>query len=125
LCEEIGFNVPYITWQLATGQKPDRVGSLRSGVRWVHGSRDAVAALAEITRGRLSLLDYLRSLIGPHAFASFAADDPMPGLLELPVVAYRVVSGRLPMAVRTMGRALSERVRHAVVVTVGGRLGGL
>ena len=40
-------------------------------------------------RGRMSLGTYLRSLRGPVKFALMAADDPLPGLLDLPLFAYK------------------------------------
>jgi len=39
---------------------------------------------ASLSRGR-----YLRSFRGPIQFALMAADDPLPGLLDLPVFAYK------------------------------------
>jgi len=39
--------------------------------------------------GRLSLSSYLRSLRGPIEFALMAADDPLPGLLDLPLFVYK------------------------------------
>ena len=48
--------------------------------------------------GRLSPLRYLRSLAGPIESAIFAYDDPLPGLLELPLMAWlagkRLIQGR-------------------------------
>ena len=47
--------------------------------------------------GRLSLREYLRTLRGPRESAIFARDDPLPGLVELPLLGYvlarRVLSG--------------------------------
>jgi predicted ATP-grasp superfamily ATP-dependent carboligase len=61
-------------------------------------STDLPTALREIMAGRLSLVHYLRSLSGPIEFAVFAYDDPLPGLFELPLLAYmagkRVFQGR-------------------------------
>ena len=68
------------------------------GVRWVRMSTDLQAALREMARGRLSPIRYLRSLAGPKESAIFAYDDPLPGLLELPLLAYlagkRLIQGR-------------------------------
>ena len=61
----------------------------RFGARWVRMSTDVPAAIHEILRGRLSWGAYLRSLRGPLAFALMAADDPLPGLLDLPLFAYK------------------------------------
>jgi predicted ATP-grasp superfamily ATP-dependent carboligase len=43
----------------------------------------------------LKLGDYLAGLRKPMAFASFALDDPLPAIVELPAVAwYRFAKGR-------------------------------
>jgi len=52
----------------------------------MHMSSDMSVAIREILSGRLSLWDYARSLA--KAFWSlpfFAWDDPLPGLLDLPL----------------------------------------
>jgi len=87
LCGRAGVDFPYLLWLLIHGGRvPELRG--RPGVRWVRMSTDLPAALREILRGRLSLRAYARSLKGPIEFASLADDDPMPGLLEVPLVAY-------------------------------------
>jgi predicted ATP-grasp superfamily ATP-dependent carboligase len=43
---------------------------------------DLPAATQLIRSGALSLLDYLRSFRRPLAHATFAADDPLPALLD-------------------------------------------
>jgi predicted ATP-grasp superfamily ATP-dependent carboligase len=43
-------------------------------------------------RGRLSLREYWASRPSPFAvFAAFAIDDPLPGILDLPVLVPRLV----------------------------------
>jgi len=66
---------------------PEKTG--RTGVRWVRMSTDVPAAIHLMLRGRLSLGAYLRSLRSPVEFALMAADDPLPGLLDLPLFAYK------------------------------------
>src|SRR5207253_6860551 len=70
----------------------------RAGQRWVHMSSDMSVAFREILSGRLSLRDYWRSLRRPLESAIFAWDDPLPGLLDLPLFAgtlsKRVLQGR-------------------------------
>ena len=83
-----GVDFPYLLWQMMMGRPvPERTG--RAGVRWVRMSTDVPAAIHEILRGRLNLAAYLRSLAGPLEFALFAADDPLPGLMDLPLYAYK------------------------------------
>jgi D-aspartate ligase len=82
-----GVDFPFLTWELFSGRTPSATVG-RPGARWVHAVTDAPMALVEIARGRLGLLDYLRSLRPPIETAVFALDDPLPALIELPMVLY-------------------------------------
>jgi D-aspartate ligase len=85
LCGRAGVDFPYLAWLLARGETvPEAHG--RTGVRWVRMGADLAMAIQEIWRGRLSLAGYLRSLGGSLECAMFAWDDPMPGLIGLPVL---------------------------------------
>jgi hypothetical protein len=44
--------------------------------------------MREVLRGRLSLREYLRSIRPPRASAIYASDDPLPGILEIPLLVY-------------------------------------
>jgi D-aspartate ligase len=57
------------------------------GYRWIRLSTDVPAAIQEMWSGRLDLMGYLRSLRSPRMFAVVAADDLLPGLLDLPLTA--------------------------------------
>jgi D-aspartate ligase len=83
-----GVDFPYLLWQMMTGE-PVSHSEARMGVHWVRLSTDIPAALHSISRGTLSFKLYLRSLRGPIEFALMAADDPLPGLLELPLFFYK------------------------------------
>ena len=83
-----GVDFPYLLWQMMVG-RPVAEKTGRTGVRWVRMSTDVPAAIHEMLRGRLSLGAYLRSLRSPVEFALMAADDPLPGLLDLPLFAYK------------------------------------
>jgi predicted ATP-grasp superfamily ATP-dependent carboligase len=87
LCGRAGVDFPYLLWLLIHGGRvPELRG--RPGVRWIRMSTDLPAALSEMLRGRLSLRAYAQSLKGPIEFATFAADDLLPGLLEIPLMIY-------------------------------------
>ena len=83
-----GVDFPHLLWQMMVG-KPVRKRIAGSGVRWVRMSTDVPAAIQEMIRGRLSLESYLRSLRAPIEFALMAADDPLPGFLDLPLFVYK------------------------------------
>ncbi|HEV2195109.1 MAG TPA: hypothetical protein VGR55_05985 [Candidatus Acidoferrum sp.] len=83
-----GVDFPYLLWQMMAGKRvPEQTA--RNGVRWVRMSTDVPAAVHEILRGRISLREYLRSLRSPLQFALMASDDLLPGLLDLPLFAYK------------------------------------
>jgi D-aspartate ligase len=90
-----GIDFPYLAWRQAVGETVS-AGRALPGVAWIHMSRDLVAAFQEMRAGNLTLREYLASLRKPLISASFALDDPMPALVELPVAAWnRFVHGPL------------------------------
>ncbi len=88
-----GVDFPYLLWRMMVG-KPVQEQTGRTGARWVRMSTDFPAAVHEILRGRLSLRAYLRALRSPIEFALMASDDPLPGLLDLPLFAYKHLYNR-------------------------------
>lgn len=79
-----GIDFPYLAWRQALGESVTPCRG-RSAVAWMHGSRDIIAAMQEMRRGTLSLGGYLAGLAGARSFATIAIDDPLPGLMEIPV----------------------------------------
>jgi D-aspartate ligase len=96
LCASAGVDYPYLLWLMSVGE-PIPGTKAAVGMRWVRMSTDAPTAIREILSGRLSLRDYLRSIRSPLSTAIYASDDPLPGVLEIPLLAYllgkRVLSG--------------------------------
>jgi D-aspartate ligase len=82
-----GVDFSYLLWLLTKGE-PVPILQARAGERWIHGSADLRVAMGEIFNGGFSLASYLRSVRGPKESAIFAWDDPLPGLLDLPLFAY-------------------------------------
>jgi D-aspartate ligase len=86
---------PLIQWQLARGERL-KMRRGRLGAGWCHASRDLVAACQHIARGTLSAIEYAASLRRrPMVFAAFAPDDPLPGIVDLPVVLARLLARRI------------------------------
>jgi D-aspartate ligase len=77
-----GVDFPYLVWQMANEQSIEEVRA-RGGLKWVHMVKDLAAAAGNISRGRMSLGDYLRSLSGISEFAIYSRDDFLPALLEI------------------------------------------
>ena len=87
LSRAAGVDFPFLLWLLANGEPiPELRGC--AGKRWMHMSADLRVAWEDILRGRLSLGTYLRSFRGHMESAIFAWDDPLPGLLDLPLFAW-------------------------------------
>ena len=83
-----GIDFPYLLWQMLLGLPvQEKVG--RTDVRWVRMITDVPAAIHEMARGRLSPGAYVRSLRSPLEFSVTALDDPLPGLVEVPLFAYK------------------------------------
>jgi D-aspartate ligase len=90
LCRRAGVDFPYLAWQLANGEDvPELHG--QPGVRWVRLSTDLPTSLKQILRRRLSARAYLASLRDTEG-AIFQPDDPLPGLLEVPLLAQVLVT---------------------------------
>jgi D-aspartate ligase len=83
-----GVDFPYLLWQMMTGNSVTQQTG-RAGARWVRMSTDFPAAIHLMLRGLLSPGAYLRSLRGPLEFALLASDDPLPGLLDLPLFVFK------------------------------------
>jgi D-aspartate ligase len=102
LCRRAGVDFPYLLWKAAHGEAIEGCRG-RSGVAWARMSTDLAAAFGEMRRGRLGIRQYLDSLRQPIEFATFAIDDPIPGLLDLLVS----LGARLRRARTTDGPSLS------------------
>jgi predicted ATP-grasp superfamily ATP-dependent carboligase len=82
-----GVDFSYLLWQMLHGEPVPAVRA-RPGVQWVRTACDLPIVFSEILKGRLCLNEYLRTLIYPTESALFAVDDPLPALLEVPLLAH-------------------------------------
>lgn len=87
LSKRAGVDFPLLLWRLVRGEPVPEVRG-RAGERWIRLLMDLPMAVHEIRKGRLSLCSYLQSLRGPKESAIFAWDDPLPALLDVPLLAY-------------------------------------
>ena len=88
-----GIDFPLLLWRLMLDMPVPEL-TAPPGVAWVRMSTDVPAAIHEMLRGRLDPISYLRSLRSPLEFALFAADDPLPGLLDVPLFAFKHLHNR-------------------------------
>lgn len=89
LGDRTGVDFSYLLWRIAHGEPVPEV-RVSAGLRWRMPSRDLPVAALEILRGRLSLRGYMQSLNHSPTSPIFASDDPLPGLLDLPSLGYRM-----------------------------------
>ncbi|HET7850877.1 MAG TPA: ATP-grasp domain-containing protein [Pseudolabrys sp.] len=118
LGEAAGADFPFVLWQVAMGQ-PVVPARGRSGATWMHVSRDLVAACQETAVGRITPAGYLASFRRPLTFAAFAADDPLPGIMDLPLLASRLLTRRLPGFVRRIALQVAKRCGNARALLLG------
>jgi D-aspartate ligase len=86
-----GVDFPYLLWRLVHGEPVDEIHGV-PGIKWKRLSWDLVAVASDLRRGRLALRDYVASFGGQRVAAIFAADDPLPGLVEFPLLAFILCS---------------------------------
>jgi predicted ATP-grasp superfamily ATP-dependent carboligase len=80
--------------RIASGE-PVRPAVAKTDVAWIHTTRDVAAALHLIARDQLDIDVWLASLKRRLVFSTFALDDPMPAVVDIPITLYRVVTRRL------------------------------
>jgi len=87
LCGAAGVDFPWLLWLFVSGRDVPAPRQAQ-GVRWLRLTTDTPTALKQVVRRRLPVREYARSLRWPRESAIFAWDDPVPGLTEVPVLAY-------------------------------------
>jgi D-aspartate ligase len=99
LCGRAGVDFPWLLWLQVSGREVPAPRAL-PGVGWMRFTTDTPTAWKQLLRRRLPVREYARSLRGPRESAIFAWDDPVPGLAEVPVLAY--VAMRRLLSARTV-----------------------
>jgi len=94
LAAAAGVDLGAMLWQSANGL-PTAAAQARAGTAWMYLARDMASAATLIGRGTLRPADYLRSFGAVRAWATFAGDDPLPGLIDLPLTGWRVLTRRI------------------------------
>lgn len=90
LGEAAGIDFPWLAWRLATGDVPASARG-QIGRSWRYLPRDVFAMFLGIATGTLTVGDALKSLARRSAGASFAQDDILPALVDVPLVAVRLM----------------------------------
>lgn len=76
---------------LAGGKEPPPMRA-RTGVGWMFGQRDPIAAFQLARAGRLDVRAWLASLTRTRTFATLSLSDPVPGIVETPLMLFRALA---------------------------------
>jgi len=89
-----GVDFIHLYWRHLHGEElaPTRA---RPGVRWMRASTDLPTCALELAAGRMGPRRYLGSLRRPLERAMFCLDDPLPGLLDMPLLVASMLRRRL------------------------------
>ncbi len=94
LAAAAGMDLGSMLWDRANGRQPVAAAA-KPGTAWMYMVRDMVAAVRLKARGTLRTGDYIRSFGPVRAWATFAGRDPLPGLMDIPLTAWRVLTRRI------------------------------
>jgi hypothetical protein len=86
-----GTDFAVAAWKLAFNEPQERIRATRH-CAWVHVLRDLVAAGTLWRAGTITLAGYLSSLNQPMTFAAMRLGDPLPGLMDVPILIPRLIS---------------------------------
>jgi predicted ATP-grasp superfamily ATP-dependent carboligase len=86
-----GVDFPYLVFQLTCGEEIEPVQA-RNGVRWMRLTTDLPVSTREILKHRMKVRSYLKTIRPPISGPISAKDDPLPALMELPLLARRLVN---------------------------------
>lgn len=116
LCSAAGIDLGGLLWRVANDMPTGQAVIARQGTSWSYLVRDAVAAFTLTRRGQARLGDYLASLGRIRSWAAFAPNDPLPGMIDLPLTALRVLKKRILPALASgqSARAMLPPVKRFV-----------
>ncbi|PZP54230.1 MAG: carboxylate--amine ligase [Agrobacterium fabrum] len=116
LCSAAGIDLGALLWRIANDEPARPPVNARQGVSWSYLVRDAVAAFTLAWRGQARIGDYFASLGKIRSWAAFALNDPLPGVIDLPLTVMRVVKKRvLPnLASGQSNKALFQPLKRLV-----------
>jgi predicted ATP-grasp superfamily ATP-dependent carboligase len=95
LCAAAGVDLGAMLWRVANDLPAEGSPKPKQGVAWMYLVRDIVGGAKLMRRGDIGMGEYFSSLRKVRRWATFAFDDPMPGLIDLPLTAWRVLTRRV------------------------------
>lgn len=94
LAEASGVDLGAMLWEKVVGLEVTPA-TARPNVAWMYLSHDFASAVKLCFMGRLGILNYLRSFLSVRVWGTFDIKDPMPGLIDMPLTAWRVLTKRI------------------------------
>jgi predicted ATP-grasp superfamily ATP-dependent carboligase len=92
LAQRAGVDFPYHLYADTFGLPAPDGGRCEVGVRWVRLATDLPTAALELSRGRMRVRPFMRSLFAADIEAVFSRDDPLPWLAELVLLPHAAVA---------------------------------
>ena len=86
LARRCGIDLGYLAYARQAGLPYQVDPDYRTGVRWISLNRDIDAFRGYRSEGSLSTWEWIKSLPGETEHATFAWDDPLPGLVEMDAI---------------------------------------
>ncbi|WP_247875302.1 ATP-grasp domain-containing protein [Ochrobactrum sp. Marseille-Q0166] len=90
-----GMNITQMMWDVMNNRQEKPALPAHSEAAWMYLSRDLVAAVILMMRGKLRIREYLASLLRVRAWAAFSWSDLKPGIVDLPITIFRVIKRRI------------------------------
>jgi D-aspartate ligase len=86
-----GVDFPYLLYADQIGMTVEECKG-KPGILWIRILTDFPTGLIDVFSGRLSLAEFIKSLWGFNTEAVFSWEDPIPGLVECPLIPYLAVT---------------------------------
>jgi len=83
LAARCGVDLPYIAYMDAIGENVEKAISKKEGVKWLYMFYDIRSSFESMSKGELSIIEWINSLRGEKEYAIFAWDDPIPFFVSL------------------------------------------
>jgi len=83
-----GINMPYLWYRTLIGKKIKENYTDLKDIKWIDTYPDLYISVSEILKGRLSFLEYIRSMKNSKTFSVFSKDDLMPFVMETILMPY-------------------------------------
>jgi D-aspartate ligase len=73
-----GVNLAYLNYLMVTGQNPSPVTRQKEGIKWVYLVRDFLSFRQNKKSGKMTIIEWIKSLSGHKVEALFSWKDPLP-----------------------------------------------